>query len=125
MGRSGRSPRKGGVKRLKKGDTPVTKDAAGKPRDVTGHRTDLPPLYNHLGKRLWRAEELTYAQGERVRATKTWHRMEVGECGTIFEVSTYTLRDYWVIPDHLMDAFANRRSGEFLSRMPEHYLEPE
>lgn len=113
------------MKRLKKGHTPVAADAAGRPLDATGHRTDLPPVYNRLGKRLWRAEELTYAQGERVRATKAWHRMELGECGTIMVVSEYTQRDYWVIADRLLDAFTNRASGEFLSRMPEHYLEPE
>lgn len=112
-------------KRLKKGHSPALIDAAGHPRDATGHRTDVPATYSQTGQRLWRADELTYALGERVRATKAWHRMALGESGTIVIVEEFTQRDYLVLPDSLMQEFMRRHSGEFLSRMPEHYLEPE
>jgi hypothetical protein len=113
------------MKRLKKGHSPVTIDAAGHPRDATGHRTDLPAVYSRMGQRLWRAEELAYALGERVKATRPWHRMALGECGTIMIVPEFTQREYIVLPDSLMHDFLRKHSGEFLSRMPEHYLEPE
>ena len=100
-------------------------DGAGHPRDATGHRTDLPRRYSKLGKRLWHAEELTFALGERVRAIKEWHRMEHDECGTIMIVPAHIQREYLVLPDRLVQDFMRTRSGEFLSRMPEHYLEPE
>lgn len=113
------------MKRLRKGHTPVLVDAGGYPRDATGHRTDLPAKYSADGRRLWYTEELAFALGERVRATKDWHRMSLGECGTIMVVSEFTIRDYCVLPDRLLHQFRLTRSGEHLSRMPEHYLEPE
>jgi hypothetical protein len=109
----------------------VAVDTAGHPRDATGHRTDLPAVYSKLGQRLWRAEELAYALGERVRAVKPdskypqFQSMAQGECGTIMVVPEFVHREYWVLPDRMMRNFLRRRSGEFLSRMPEHYLEPE
>lgn len=113
------------MKRLRKGHTTVLVDAGGYPRDATGHRTDLPAKYSADGRRLWYTEELAFALGERVKASRTHHRMDRGECGTIMQVSEFTLRDYYVLPDRLMHLFRLTRSGEHLSRMPEHYLEPE
>jgi hypothetical protein len=113
------------VKRLRKGHSTLLIDGEGFPRDATGHRTDLPPRYNHLGKRLWYAEELTYALGERVRAVKGWHRMEPGDLGTVLTIPEYVRREYLILPDKLMKQFMRTRSGLYLSRMPEHFLEPE
>ncbi|HEX9089044.1 MAG TPA: hypothetical protein VF867_16120 [Arthrobacter sp.] len=113
------------MKRLKKGHAAIAVDAAGHPLDVTGHRTDLPPLYSRRGERLWRAEELTYALGERVRATTAHHRMALGECGTIVEIPEFIRREYIVLPDSLADQFQRQYSGLYLSRMPEHLLAPE
>lgn len=112
-------------KRLQKGHTPLLVDEGGKPRDATGHRTDLKPRYSRRGDRLWYAEELRYALGDRVRATTAHPRMPLGETGTIMIVEEFVIRDYLVLPDSLMPQFMRRRSGEFLARMPEHYLEPE
>jgi len=109
----------------KKGHTAVAVDASGYPRDATGHRTDLPPIYSRSGQRLWRAEELEYGLGERVRASRAHHRMELGECGTIMLIEEFVRREYLVLPDSLMRQFLQRRSGEFLSRMPEHCLQRE
>lgn len=109
----------------KKGHKPVLVDASGHPRDATGHRTDLKPRYSSTGHRLWYAEELAFALGERVRASRAHHRMALGECGTIMIVEEFVRREYLVLPDSLMRQFMRKRSGEFLSRMPEHYLEPE
>lgn len=106
-------------------------DASGFPRDATGHRTDLKPRYSSLGDRLWSAEELRYALGERVRAVKPnsrtmqFRRMNQGECGTIMRVPEFVKREYIVLPDSMFRQFMRKRSGEFLVRMPEHYLEPE
>lgn len=100
-------------------------DAGGHPRDATGHRTDLKPRYSRRGERLWYAEELNFALGERVRAVREWHRMTLGESGTIMVVPEFTQREYIVLPDSLMHLFFKKRSGLYLSRMPEHYLEPE
>lgn len=113
------------TKRLRKGHAPVLVDPAGHPRDATGHRTDLKPLYSRRGERLWYAEELNFALGERVRAIKEWHRMEHGECGTIMIVEAFVRRDYLVLPDRYMHDFFKKHSGIYLSRMPEHYLEAE
>lgn len=109
----------------KKGHTAVLVDASGHPRDSTGHRTDLPAVYSRTGQRLWRAEEMAYALGERVRATTAGHRMALGELGTIMNVPEFVRREYIVLPDSLMTQFLQRRSGQFLARMPEHHLEPE
>lgn len=119
------------MKRLKKGHSVVGRDSSGFPRDATGHRTDLPPVYNHLGKRLWRAEELLYGEGERVRAVEPnspfpqYLRMARGECGTVWQVPEYVRREYIVLPDSLAENFQRTKSGLFLTRMPEHFLEPE
>lgn len=113
------------MKRLKKGQNAVLVDASGHPRDATGHRTDLPPVYSSAGKRLWRAEELAYALGERVRASRAGSSMALGECGTIMEVPEFVRREYLVLPDGLLRQFLQNRSGAHLCRMPEHYLEPE
>lgn len=113
------------MKRLRKGQAAVLVDASGHPRDATGHRTDLPAVYSKTGKRLWRAEELAYGLGERVRATRAHHRMSLGECGTIMTIPEFVHPEYYVLPDSLLRRFLSRRSGEFLSRMPQHYLEPE
>jgi hypothetical protein len=119
------------MKRLKKGHSTIGNDAAGFPRDATGHRTDLPPVYNHLGMRLWRAEELLYGQGQRVRAVQPnspsmqFLRMAQGECGTIWRVPEYVRREYIVLSDGLMEDFERTKSGLYLTRMPEHFLEPE
>ena len=51
--------------------------------------------------------------------------MEHGETGTIMVIEEGSQRDYYVLPDSLFRQFMRKRSGEFLSRMPEHYLEPE
>jgi len=109
----------------KKGHTTLEVDASGFPRDATGHRTDLPPIYSRTGQRLWRAEELAYVLGERVRATRECHRMALGELGTIMTVPEFVRREYIVLPDSLMRQFLARHSGLYLSRMPEHYLERE
>lgn len=113
------------MKRLRKGHKPVLVDASGHPRDATGHRTDLPPTYSTTGQRLWRAEELLYALGERVKASRAHHRMALGEGGTIMQVPEFVRREYLVLPDSLMHQFLRTRSGEFLSRMPEHCLQRE
>ena len=113
------------MKRLKKGHNPVLVDAGGYPRDATGHRTDLKPRYSRRGERLWYAEELTFGLSERVRASTAWHRMTLGECGTIMIVPEFTQREYLVLPDHFTHDFLRKHSGIYLSRMPEHYLEPE
>lgn len=112
------------MKRLRRGGTTLEIDAGGVPRDATGHRTDKPAIYVE-GRRLWREDEYRFALGERVRAIKAWHRMEHNECGTIMVVTQGTQRDYCVLPDSLFRQFLRKRSGEFLSTMPEHYLEPE
>ena len=85
------------MKRLKKGHSPVLVDAGGYPRDATGHRTDLKPRYSRRGERLWYAEELTFGLSERVRASTAWHRMTLGECGTIMIVPEFTQREYLVL----------------------------
>lgn len=113
------------MKRLKKGHTTLLIDEAGVPRDATGHRTDRPAIYSKLGMRLWRADELKYSLGERIRAIKGNHRMAQGECGTIMRVPEFVRREYIVLPDGMFRQFMRKRSGEFLTRMPEHYLEPE
>lgn len=113
------------MKRLRKGHTSVLVDASGHPRDATGHRTDLPAVYSSTGRRLWRAEELDFGLGERVRATRAHHRMALGELGTIMNVPEFVYREYFVLPDSLMAQFFKRRSGLYLSRMPEHYLQRE
>ncbi len=113
------------AKRLRKGHKTILVDEGGIPRDATGHRTDRPPSYSRRGEQLWRADELRYALGERVRATKAWHRMALGETGTIVIVEEFVKRDYLVLPDRLMEKFQETNSGLYLSRMPEHYLEPE
>ena len=113
------------MKRLKKGHNTVQVDANGHPLDATGHRTDLKPRYSRRGERLWHAEELAFALGERVRATKEWHRMALGESGTIMIVPEFIRREYLVLSDSLMRQFMRKRSGLYLSRMPEHYLERE
>lgn len=113
------------MKRLKKGHNTVLVDASGFPRDATGHRTDLKPVYSSTGFRCWRAEELAYVLGERVRAVKAWHRMALGESGTIMVVPEFYYREYYVLPDSLFRHFMKQRSGLYLARMPEHYLEPE
>lgn len=112
------------MKRLRRGGTTLEIDAGGVPRDARGHRTDRPAVYAE-GKRLWRDDERRFALGERVRAIKVWHRMEHGECGTIMVIEQSTQKDYYVLPDSLFRQFMRNRSGEFLSRMPEHYLEQE
>jgi hypothetical protein len=112
------------MKRLRRGGTTLEIDAGGVPRDATGHRTDRPAIYRE-GQRLWREDERRFGLGERVRAIKIWHRMEHGECGTIMVIEEGSQRDYYVLPDSLLRQFLRKRSGEFLSRMPEHYLEPE
>src|SRR5881397_259805 len=113
------------MKRLRKGHSTILLDAGGHPRDATGHRTDLPAKYSHKGQRLWYPEELAYALGERVRAVKEWHRMAVGETGTVLIVPEYVRREYLILPDKLAPKFLRKRSGLYLSRMPEHYLEAE
>lgn len=113
------------MKRLRKGSKTLEIDAQGHPRDATGHRTDLKPVYSRTGFRCWQAAELAYVLGERVRATREHHRMALGESGTIMVVPEFYYREYYVLPDSLMQKFMRKRSGEFLSRMPEHYLEPE
>jgi hypothetical protein len=119
------------MKRLRKGHSTVLRDARGHPRDATGHRTDLKPVYSTTGQRLWRAEELAFSLGERVRAVKPdspslqFQRMAQGECGTIMLVPEFTRREYYVLPDSMFRQFMRKRSGEFLARMPEHHLEPE
>lgn len=82
-------------------------------------------MYSRTGHRLYREDEVRYSLGERVRAVKGWHRMAEGEYGTVMIVEAYVRREYMVLPDSLMSRFMRSRSGEFLSRMPEHYLEPE
>jgi hypothetical protein len=113
------------MKRLRKGHSTVLRDARGHPRDATGHRTDLKPVYSTTGQRLWRAEELVYSLGERVRAKVAGPRMEQGETGTIMRVPEFVRREYIVLPDSMFRQFMRKRSGEFLTRMPEHHLEPE
>lgn len=113
------------TKRLRKGHVQVVVDAGGHPRDVAGHRTDLEPRYSRRGERLWHAEELNFSLGERVRAIREWHRMEHGECGTIMLIPEFVRREYMVLPDSLMKQFLKTRSGLYLSRMPEHFLEAE
>jgi hypothetical protein len=112
-------------KLLKKGHSTQSVGKDGVPRDATGHRTDRPASYDRRGNRLWRADELAYALGERVRATRAYHRMALNECGTIVIVPEFVRREYLVVPDSLMVKFQETRSGLYLSRMPEHYLEPE
>lgn len=68
---------------------------------------------------------MTYGLGERVKATKAWHRMALGEAGTIVVVPEFYYREYYVLPDSLMPQYMKQRSGLYLSRMPEDYLEPE
>lgn len=115
----------------KKGHTTLLVDASGFPRDATGHRTDLPPIYSKTGQRLWRAEELAFALGERVRAIQPdsrhpqYQRMALGELGTIMQVPEFVRREYLVLPDSLMAQFLKKRSGLYLSRMPEHFLQKE
>lgn len=119
------------MKRLRKGHVTLLVDASGHPRDATGHRTDLKPKFSRRGERLWYAEELIYALGERVRAVQPdsrsmqFQRMAQGECGTIMRVPEFVKREYIVLPDSMFRQFMRKRSGEFLTRMPEHYLEPE
>lgn len=118
------------MKRLRKGHTTLLIDEGGVPRDATGHRTDRPATF-WQGKQLWRQDELRFALGERVRAVKPhsrfpeYCRMAQGEVGTIMIPSEFVRREYWVLPDRLLTQFRARRSGLYLARMPEHYLEPE
>jgi hypothetical protein len=51
--------------------------------------------------------------------------MEPGDVGTILTVPEYVRREYLILPDKLMKQFMRTRSGLYLSRMPEHFLEPE
>lgn len=113
------------MKHLKKGHTTVLVDEQGHPRDATGHRTDLKPVYSPAGFRLWRAEELAYVLGERVRATKAHPRMALGELGTIMNVPEFYYREYYVLPDSLMRQFFKQHSGLYLARMKEHWLQRE
>lgn len=112
------------MKRLRRGHTTLEIDEGGVPRDATGHRTDKSAIYVE-GQRIWREDERRFALGERVRCIREWHRMEHSECGTVMVIEQGSQRDYYVLPDSLLRQFLHRRSGEFLSRMPEHYLEAE
>lgn len=119
------------MKRLRRGSKTLLIDAGGIPRDAIGHRTDRPAEYSTTGQRTWRADELRFALGERVRAVHPdseypqYQRMAQGECGTIMVPSEFVRREYWVLPDKWLMNFRQCRSGLYLARMPEYNLEPE
>lgn len=112
-------------KRLRKGHTTLLVDEGGVPRDATGHRTDRPARYGPLGHQLWRADEMKYVLGQRVRAKIGYGPMQPGEAGTILDIPEYVHKEYIVLPDSLIHHFRLKRSGVYLARVPEHYLEPE
>lgn len=89
-------------------------NAKGFPVDDMGHRTDRP--YAHKsGNKLWYPDEMKYAQGERVRATKDYGLIKAGETGTITGVPVLTAPAYIVMPDGM----------EKTQLVPQDLLEPE
>lgn len=74
------------------------------------------PLVHKSGQKLWYADEVKYAQGERVKATRDYGLIHLGEAGTITGVPVLTSPAYLVEPDGTPNQ---------TQLVPEDLLEPE
>ena len=74
------------------------------------------PEFHKSGQKLWYADEVKYAEGERVRATEEYGLIHLGEAGTITGVPALTSPAYLVMPDGTPDQ---------TQLVPEDLLEPE
>lgn len=74
------------------------------------------PKVHESGKKIWYADQMKYAEGERVKATRDYGLIHLGEAGTITGVPALTSPAYLVEPDGMPDQ---------TQLVPEQHLEPE
>ena len=74
------------------------------------------PEFHESGRKIWYSDEMKYAEGERVKATKDYGLIHLGEAGTITGVPALTSPAYLVMPDGTPD---------HTQLVPEDLLEPE
>ena len=74
------------------------------------------PEVHESGRRIWYSDQMKYAEGERVKATRDYGLIHLGEAGTITGVPALTSPAYLVMPDGTPDK---------TQLVPEKHLEPE